>query len=115
MSKYCHNPRQPKREGKKVTVGNVTALPPGRGATVQLKDGTEVALFNVQGKFYAIENFCPHRGSPLADSRLYGHIVECDSHGWRFDVTNGTCLTRNDCSIESYEVVIEDEMIKIII
>ena len=115
MSKYRENKRQPKREEKLITVGKVENVPPGRGATVKLKDGTEVALFNFGGKFHAIENFCPHKGYPLADSRLYGGIVECDLHGWRFDVSSGECLTKKDCSLESYEVVIEDGWIKILV
>jgi nitrite reductase/ring-hydroxylating ferredoxin subunit len=115
MGKNYENKRKPKREGKKVTVGKVGALPEGRGATVQLKTGGELALFNVGGKFYAIENFCPHKAAPLADSRLYGTTVECDLHGWRFDVRNGECYTKKNCSIEAYEVLIEDEMIKIIV
>jgi len=115
MGKVFGNRRKPQREGKKITVGQVEAVPPGRGATVKLKDGSEVALFNAGGNFYAIENFCPHKGYPLADSRLYGNIVECDLHGWRFDVRSGECFTTPDCSIESYEVVIEDGMIKILI
>lgn len=115
MGKYHENKRKPRREGKKITVGHAEAVPEGRGATVQLKGGGELALFNVGGKFHAIENFCPHKGAPLADSRLYGNIVECDLHGWRFDVRNGECFTKKSCSIESYEVLIEDEMIKIIV
>ena len=47
MGKLSANKRKPKRDGTKVKVGQVGALPEGRGATVQLKDGTEVALFNV--------------------------------------------------------------------
>lgn len=115
MGKVFENRRKPKRTGKTVTVGKVEQIPPGRGATVKLKDGKEVALFNVGGKFHAIENFCPHKGYPLADSRLYGTIVECDLHGWRFDVASGECFTKKSCSIESYEVVIEDDWIKILV
>ena len=96
-------------------MGKAEAVPPGRGATVKLKDGTELALFNINGKFYATENFCPHRGYPLADSRLYGNIVECDWHGWRFDLQTGRCFTEPACSIETYEVVVEDGWIKIIV
>ena len=115
MGKLFENRRKPVREGKKITVGKVEAVPPGRGATVQLKNGKEVALFNVGGNFHAIENFCPHKGYPLADSRIYGSIVECDLHGWRFDVRTGECLEKKkDCSLESYEVIIEDGWIKII-
>jgi len=115
MGKNYENRRKPKREGKKITVGKTEAVPSGRGATVKLKNGGEVALFNVNGKFHAIENFCPHKGYPLADSRLYGSIVECDLHGWRFDVRNGECFTKKNCSIESYEVIIEDGWIKILV
>lgn len=113
--RYDHyNPRKPQRDGQKITVGKVEDVPAGRGATVELLNGTELALFNIDGKFFAIENFCPHRGAPLADSRLYGHIVECDWHGWRFDVKTGDCLT-TDCPIESYEVVIEEGLIKVVV
>lgn len=115
MGRHYENRRKPKREGKKITVGKTDAVPAGRGATVQLKDGTEVALFNVGGTFYAVENHCPHKGFPLADSRLYGNIVECDLHGWRFDVRSGECFTRRDCPIESFEVFIEDGWIKILV
>lgn len=115
MGKIFENRRKPKREGRKITVGAVEAVPPGRGATVKLKDGTEVALFNASGSFYAVENFCPHKGYPLADSRLYGTTVECDLHGWRFDLRNGACFTAPKCSIDSYEVVVEEGMIKILI
>lgn len=115
MGKLYENKHKPKRKGKLTTVGKVGDVPEGRGATVKLKSGGEVALFNVGGKFHAIENFCPHKGYPLADSRLYGNFVECDLHGWRFDVRNGDCFTKKGCSVESYEVVIEDEMIKILV
>jgi nitrite reductase (NADH) small subunit len=115
MGKERENRRKPVREGKTITVGRTEAVPPGRGATVKLKDGTEVALFNVGGSFHAVENFCPHKGFPLADSRLYGNIVECDWHGYRFDVRTGVCFTESDCNIESYEVTVEDGWIKIVV
>ncbi len=56
MGKLYENKRKPKREDKKVTVGRIGDVPPGRGATVKLKDGSEVALFNVNGELYAVEN-----------------------------------------------------------
>lgn len=115
MGKHKENKHKPHRQGKPVRVGQTGSLPEGRGATVRLKDGAEVALFNVNGKYHAIENFCPHKGYPLADSRLYDQTVECDFHGWRFDVRTGECLTKKSCSIESYEVIVEDDWIKIIV
>lgn len=115
MGKHRINKRKPKREGRVITVGRAESVPPGRGATVKLKDGSEIALYNVNGSFYAIENFCPHKGYPLADSRLYGSIVECDWHQWRFDVRTGECFTTPGCSIERYEVTVEDGWVRIVV
>jgi len=115
MGKLFENKRKPKRTGKLVTVGRSEAIPAGRGATVKLKDGSEIALFNAGGNFHAIENFCPHKGVPLADSRLYGNTVECDLHGWRFDVRSGECEKRKNCSIETYAVTVEDGWVKVLV
>lgn len=107
------NLKKPERQGKTITVGRVEDVPEGRGATVELLDGTELALFHTGGEFYAIENFCPHKGAPLADGQLHGPVVECDWHGWRFDLGTGACINRPHSSVESYKVVIEDGWIKI--
>jgi len=107
------NARRPVRAGREVTVGRAEDVPAGRGATVELEGGGELALYNVGGKFYAVENFCPHRGAPLADGDLTGPAVECGWHGWRFDVRTGACLNRPDSPIETYEVTVEDGWIKI--
>lgn len=107
--------RKPQREGRIITVGRAESVPAGRGATVKLKDGSEIALFNIGGTFRAIENFCPHKGYPLADSRVTGNVLECEWHGWQFDVATGQCFTAPKCSIESYEVRIEDGWIKIVV
>jgi nitrite reductase (NADH) small subunit len=101
------------RTGGLVTVGRASDVPEGRGATVELKGGAELALFNVGGEFYAVDNSCPHRGSPLAEGNLCGASVECDWHGWRFDLRTGACLTHASAPVETYEVVIEDGWIKI--
>ena len=108
------NFKKPQRQGQTITVGRVEDVPTGRGATVELLDGTELALYNVGGEFHAIENFCPHKGAPLADGQLCGPIIECDWHGWRFDVRTGHCLS-NATSVESYPVIVEDGMIKILV
>jgi nitrite reductase/ring-hydroxylating ferredoxin subunit len=104
--------KKPEREGQLIIVGRVEDVPPGRGATIELPKGMELALYNVNGEFYAIENFCPHKGAPLAGGRLCGHAIECDWHGWRFDLRTGQCLT-NGGMVETYEVIIEDGLIKI--
>jgi nitrite reductase/ring-hydroxylating ferredoxin subunit len=108
MGKCRENNKKPVRTGRLARVGRPADVPSGRGATVVLKDGTELALFNLNGNFYAIENFCPHKGYEIADSPLAGNAVVCEHHDWRFDVRTGAGLTAPKCPLESYEVVIED-------
>jgi nitrite reductase/ring-hydroxylating ferredoxin subunit len=52
----------------------------------------EVAVFNVGGEFYAIDNSCPHRGGPLGEGELEDCIVTCPWHEFRFDVRTGKCI-----------------------
>jgi len=49
----------------------------------------EVAVFNVGGTFYGLENCCPHQGGPLADGWLEGAQITCPWHAWCFDVRDG--------------------------
>jgi len=51
--------------------------------------GIDVGLFDIEGAVHAMENRCPHAGVPLTDGTLDGRIVECNAHGWRFDVRTG--------------------------
>ena len=87
-------------------------LPPGQCAAIDLNNGRELALYNVDGEFYATENFCPHRGAPLAEGYLAGHVIECALHGWQFDVRDGRCLTLDE-PVTTYPIVIEDGLVKI--
>jgi nitrite reductase (NADH) small subunit len=48
-----------------------------------------VALFNVDGKIYALDGICPHQGGPLGKGSLSGCVVTCPWHGFQFDVTTG--------------------------
>ncbi len=74
-----------------VTVATLAALPSGASQAVRVQDAS-IALFNVNGSIYAIDNICPHAGGPLARGALGGSdgaIVTCPLHGWRFDVRTG--------------------------
>jgi nitrite reductase (NADH) small subunit/3-phenylpropionate/trans-cinnamate dioxygenase ferredoxin subunit len=73
---------------KTVKVARVHDLSPGSGTTVDA-DGQRIALFNVEGTFYAIDDTCPHRGGPLGEGELHGAIVTCPWHGAAFDVQTG--------------------------
>ena len=56
-------------------------------------DGVRIALCNVNGRFYAIDDVCTHDGGPLDQGELEGNLVECPRHGARFDVTDGRAVT----------------------
>ena len=55
--------------------------------------GQIIAVFNVGGNYYAIENTCPHRGGPLAEGIMAGEEVICPWHGSRFNVKTGSVVT----------------------
>jgi nitrite reductase/ring-hydroxylating ferredoxin subunit len=97
-----------------IVAGRIEDLPAGSCASVTLADGNEIAVYNVDGEFFATDNSCPHHGAPLADGLLRGHVIECGWHGWQFDVRDGRCLFVSE-SIATYPVVIEDGEIKIVI
>lgn len=87
-------------------------LKSGTAVRVQLQNGDELAIYNIDGEYYAIDNSCPHRGAPLSEGPLCGHIVECALHGWQFNVRSGECLTVPE-RLRTYEVYVEDGMIKL--
>ena len=51
--------------------------------------GLEIALFNLGGRFVAVDNRCPHQGGPLCDGIVSGMHVVCPLHGWKFDLESG--------------------------
>jgi nitrite reductase (NADH) small subunit len=93
-------------------VGGIEDLRPGACITFELPDGDELAIYNVDGEYYATENFCPHKGAPLSEGVLCGHIVECGWHGWQFDVRSGECLTVRE-KIRTFRVRVEEGLVKV--
>jgi len=74
-----------------VTVAAANAVGPGERIVVEV-EGEYIAVFNVDGRYYAIGDMCTHDGGPLADGDLYGHEIECPRHGARFDIRTGQAL-----------------------
>lgn len=90
-----------------VNVAAVDSLPPGRCRTVEVH-GRRFALCNVNGRFHAVDDACPHRGGPLGGGVLEGHHLHCPLHGWGFDVQTGACLVNPSKNIASYPVTVRD-------
>ena len=81
-----------------------------------------IAVFNVGGKVYAIEDLCTHDGNTLAfdrddrPSKLVGYEIECPRHGGRFDIRCGKA-TRSPADIDApwYETRVQDGDIQILL
>ena len=95
-----------------IKVCKVSELPSGQSKCVEA-NGKEIAVFNVHGKFYAIDNACIHAGGSLHDGSLDEEKcqVTCGWHGWGFDLATGKCVThpRQDVFTGSYPVKIQGE------
>jgi nitrite reductase/ring-hydroxylating ferredoxin subunit len=79
----------------------------GTGTTVTVA-GKDVALFNVNGSVYAIDDTCLHAGGSLGSSgKLEGKVVTCGMHGWKYDVTTGNMPLAPGMSLDCYPVKIE--------
>jgi metal-sulfur cluster biosynthetic enzyme/nitrite reductase/ring-hydroxylating ferredoxin subunit len=72
-----------------IDVGDV----PDPGKTLVEVEGEMVALFHVQGGWYAIDDVCTHDGGPLADGELRDFRIACPRHGAKFDIRTGAALT----------------------
>jgi nitrite reductase (NADH) small subunit/3-phenylpropionate/trans-cinnamate dioxygenase ferredoxin subunit len=82
-------------------------LAPGR-ATERFVAGRPVAIYNVDGRFYATTNLCIHRGGPLGQGMLDGNVIMCPWHAWTFDVTTGENTVNADMKVGCYPVRLED-------
>jgi nitrite reductase/ring-hydroxylating ferredoxin subunit len=89
-----------------VRVAATTDLLPGQGRVV-VAGNRQIALFNVGGTFYAIDNTCLHLGGPLGEGYLEGDTVICPWHGWTYNVTTGVCPINPNISVKTYPVKVE--------
>ena len=89
-----------------VRVCSIHDVKPGHGKVVDV-NGEEVALFNVNGNFFATTNSCPHRNGPLGEGYLDNDIVSCPLHGWKFNVRDGKNLTIPSSKIACFQVKVE--------
>ncbi len=90
--------------GKFVNVATVSEIAPGGAKQVEV-EGHTLAIYNVGGTFYAIDNTCTHVGGPLAEGTVEGEEVECPWHGARFSIKTGKVVSPPAGSdVQSYPV-----------
>ena len=80
--------------GEFVKAASTAEIAPGQSRLVILK-GKQIALFNIDGDFFALDNLCTHEEGPLAEGEIEGHEVTCPWHGAKFDIrTAKSCATQ---------------------
>ena len=99
-----------------IEAARLADLPPGEKSGVRV-GGLEIALFNVEGRIFAIEDHCPHFGAPLSE---VGHVRGCDVicvlHGARFDLETGRVLADPaERDIETYDTRLEGDRVLVAI
>ena len=76
--------------------------------------GKHIALFNIGGSYYAIDDTCTHRGGPLSEGAVRGTTVTCPWHGAQYDLKSGGVLGPPvPQGVASYKVVVEDDDVRI--
>src|SRR5690606_37132989 len=95
-----------------VKLGKTSELFNKRGKLFQIDDETEVVIFKVYDKFYAVDNVCPHNHSPLMyDGYIEGMYVACPVHGFQFHLETGEQPTQMGCKIRTFDLKIENDYI----
>lgn len=113
-----------------VVVGPVSELPAGSHKIIQIRN-IEVGVYNVDGKFYALPNLCPHQAGPLCEGPVGGEmicnastvwrfkwhrdgeILTCPWHGLEFDLTTGNCLAPKRFRVRQFPVEVVDGDIRV--
>jgi 3-phenylpropionate/trans-cinnamate dioxygenase ferredoxin subunit len=75
-----------------VDVARVDDFPPGTVRTVEI-EGTPIAVFNLNGHYYAIEDVCTHEAETLSDGAVEGEEIVCPRHGAHFSIVTGAALS----------------------
>jgi 3-phenylpropionate/trans-cinnamate dioxygenase ferredoxin subunit len=102
---------------RSVEVARVEEVPPGTATVIQV-GGTELALVNVDGVFFAIDNECTHRGGFLGEGEINADwsewAIECPLHGSVFDVRTGEVLNPPaPVAVRTYPVEVDQGVVKV--
>jgi nitrite reductase (NADH) small subunit len=104
-------------------VGPAAEVSPGSVRIIDLGPWG-VGVFNCNGSFHALNNYCPHAGAPVCRGQVTGmpvaeidgavewerdgEILRCPWHGWEFDIATGKTVTRPHRAVKKYRVAVED-------
>jgi 3-phenylpropionate/trans-cinnamate dioxygenase ferredoxin subunit len=90
-----------------IPAATVEEVPPGTSKVITI-EGRRIALFNVNGTFYAIDDTCTHEEASLGTGAVHGEVVVCPKHGSRFHIPTGRVLSLPAVvPVNTYQVKVE--------
>jgi nitrite reductase (NADH) small subunit/3-phenylpropionate/trans-cinnamate dioxygenase ferredoxin subunit len=97
-----------------IPIAKLDDLRPGTCTSIETEK-LVIALFNLDGQIYALENTCPHAGGPLGEGTIEGEHIACPWHGWKFHIPTGVCQKNPTPSLNvaTYNVRVVDGIIQI--
>lgn len=90
-----------------IKVANENDMKDGEARVVEA-NGNAIALYRVNGEFFATTNTCIHKGGPLGEGFLNDDVITCPWHGWQFNVKTGVSPVNPAAKIETYKVHVKD-------
>jgi nitrite reductase (NADH) small subunit len=94
-----------------VPVGLIRDFASGQGTMVTVH-GRHVALFRLGDEFFALDNFCLHRGGPICEGFVdHRHVVTCPWHGWSYELRTGTMVQDPRVGLSKHEIRIDGDQI----
>lgn len=97
----------PARPTRAVRIAAVDEIAKGERKIVHI-DALSIGVFHHDGAWYAVRNWCVHRGGPVALGELAGDVLTCPWHGFQYDLRTGICLADTSAELDSYPVTVED-------
>lgn len=91
-------------------VAALAEIPVGTGKVVQVGD-RDIAIFQYDQRFFAVDDFCPHRGASLGEGFVDKGRVLCPLHLFDFDLGTGACGTMPHLRVRTYNVKVEDDAV----
>jgi nitrite reductase/ring-hydroxylating ferredoxin subunit len=84
---------------------------PNFGKKVIAVSGQDVMFINIKGVIFAVENECPHQGSPLTAAIVKDGYISCPRHGYRFNLADGTCSDHPEFTLRTFPVELRGDEI----
>jgi nitrite reductase (NADH) small subunit len=93
-------------------IANTGDIPSGQGRIFDIS-GNQIAVWNLNGNFFAFQNVCPHRGGPVGEGELNGTTITCPWHGWQFNIQTCQGLTNPSSKLTKYDVRVQGNDVEV--